>query len=192
MGFQDLEYFPREAAPMKDHEIRETVNRVTEVAREFHGAQQLRERVRHVLRPLIEAVQGGRTGWPPGMLQDDDRKLHRWFASQPGARRQARDAAAAAVVDHGLTSTPVADQKPPNVSHNADAALHDGALAALSILMDGDPAIDTPLGAALVRLADAIEAYERATLPPPFGDAPPPAIDPRFAAAHYQDGRDLL
>ena len=27
------------------------------------------------------------TGWPPGLLQDDDRKLSRWFASRPGAKR---------------------------------------------------------------------------------------------------------
>jgi hypothetical protein len=28
------------------------------------------------------------TGWPPGLLQDDDRKLSRWFAGRPGARGQ--------------------------------------------------------------------------------------------------------
>ncbi len=31
-----------------------------------------------------------KTGWPPGLLQDDDRKLSRWFASRPGARYQVR------------------------------------------------------------------------------------------------------
>ena len=31
------------------------------------------------------------TGWQPGMLQDDDRKLSRWLASRPGARRQVRE-----------------------------------------------------------------------------------------------------
>ena len=31
------------------------------------------------------------TGWQPGMLQDDNRKLSRWFASRPGARRQVRE-----------------------------------------------------------------------------------------------------
>lgn len=35
------------------------------------------------------------TGWPPGMLQDDSRKLSDWLASRPGARRLAREAAAA-------------------------------------------------------------------------------------------------
>jgi hypothetical protein len=27
-----------------------------------------------------------RTGWPPGLLQDDSRPLSRWFASRPDAR----------------------------------------------------------------------------------------------------------
>lgn len=31
-----------------------------------------------------------KTGWPPGMLQDDDRRLSRWLASRPGARHQVR------------------------------------------------------------------------------------------------------
>ena len=31
-----------------------------------------------------------KTGWPPGLLQDDDRKLSRWFASRPAARHQLR------------------------------------------------------------------------------------------------------
>ena len=35
-----------------------------------------------------------RTGWPPGLLQDDSRELSRWFAGRLGARRQAREAAA--------------------------------------------------------------------------------------------------
>jgi hypothetical protein len=34
-----------------------------------------------------------KTGWPPGMLQDDDHNLSKWFASRPGARRLAREAA---------------------------------------------------------------------------------------------------
>lgn len=28
---------------------------------------------------------GGKTGWPPGLLQDDSRKLSKWFASRPDA-----------------------------------------------------------------------------------------------------------
>ena len=30
------------------------------------------------------------TGWPPGLLQDDDRKLSCWFASRPDALYQIR------------------------------------------------------------------------------------------------------
>ena len=42
---------------------------------------------------LGDRLQGGKTGWPPGMLQDDYRPLSRWFASKPDARRHAREAA---------------------------------------------------------------------------------------------------
>lgn len=31
-------------------------------------------------------VRSGRTGWPPGLLQDDSRELSRWFASRPESR----------------------------------------------------------------------------------------------------------
>lgn len=27
-----------------------------------------------------------KTGWPPGLLQDDCRKLHKWFANRVDAR----------------------------------------------------------------------------------------------------------
>jgi hypothetical protein len=33
---------------------------------------------------------GGKTGCPPGLLQDDCRKLHKWFASRIDARWQIR------------------------------------------------------------------------------------------------------
>ena len=44
-----------------------------------------------------ETVQhnGGKTGHPPGMLQDDSRKLTEWFAGRPDARLRVREAAAA-------------------------------------------------------------------------------------------------
>lgn len=35
-----------------------------------------------------------KTGWPPGMLQDDDKKLSQWFASRPDARLRVREVAA--------------------------------------------------------------------------------------------------
>ena len=31
-----------------------------------------------------------KTGWPPALLQDDDRKLHKWFASLLDAREVVR------------------------------------------------------------------------------------------------------
>ena len=44
----------------------------------------------------IEA-NGGRTGWPPGLLQDDCRKLGKWFAGKPDARQKVREALAGIV-----------------------------------------------------------------------------------------------
>jgi hypothetical protein len=35
---------------------------------------------------------GGKTGWPPGMLQDDSRELSKWLASKPDARKNVREA----------------------------------------------------------------------------------------------------
>jgi hypothetical protein len=32
-----------------------------------------------------------KTGWPPGMLQDDSQGLSRWLASKPDARRRVRE-----------------------------------------------------------------------------------------------------
>lgn len=34
-----------------------------------------------------------RTGWPAGLLQDDCRRLARWFSEKPDARAHARDVA---------------------------------------------------------------------------------------------------
>lgn len=34
----------------------------------------------------LRQASSGRTGWPPGLLQDDCRALALWFASRPDAR----------------------------------------------------------------------------------------------------------
>ena len=38
-------------------------------------------------------TEQAKTGWPPGLLQDDCRKLTNWFASKPDARRLVREVA---------------------------------------------------------------------------------------------------
>jgi hypothetical protein len=42
------------------------------------------------LRVQQEAVKskdnGGKTGWPPGLLQDDNRRLSQWFSTRLGAK----------------------------------------------------------------------------------------------------------
>lgn len=45
------------------------------------------------MHPYIERMAKEaqeKTGWPPGLLQDDDKGLSRWFASKPDARRIVR------------------------------------------------------------------------------------------------------
>jgi|APGre2960657373_1045057.scaffolds.fasta_scaffold51917_5 hypothetical protein len=37
---------------------------------------------------------GGKTGWPPGLLQDDCKGLSKWLANQPDAKRRVREALA--------------------------------------------------------------------------------------------------
>jgi hypothetical protein len=45
------------------------------------------------LRQVMGRADGGRTGWPPGMLQDDSRELSKALASKPDAKLHAREAA---------------------------------------------------------------------------------------------------
>ena len=33
-----------------------------------------------------DLIKGGKTGWPPGLLQDDNSRLSKWFASRLDAR----------------------------------------------------------------------------------------------------------
>lgn len=47
-------------------------------------------------------MNGGKTGWPPGLLQDDCRPLHKWFASKPDARMRVREVAAEIRADYGI------------------------------------------------------------------------------------------
>lgn len=40
--------------------------------------------------PGFMQTNGGKTGWPPGLLQDDSRGLSKWFASRLDAREVVR------------------------------------------------------------------------------------------------------
>lgn len=40
--------------------------------------------------PPVMPSNGGKTGWPPGLLQDDSKGLSRWLASKPDAREVVR------------------------------------------------------------------------------------------------------
>lgn len=51
---------------MKDHEIRELVNQIRDIAIEYHGTQQLRERIAHVIHAAM--LQAGNSPVIPGGL----------------------------------------------------------------------------------------------------------------------------
>lgn len=54
---------------MKDHEIRELVNQLRDIAIEYHGTQQLRERIARAVRAAILQAQSDDDGEPT----DDER-----------------------------------------------------------------------------------------------------------------------
>ncbi|MFW8303609.1 hypothetical protein ACOIDD_27960, partial [Klebsiella pneumoniae] len=54
---------------MKDHEIRELVNQLRDIAIEYHGTQQLRERIARAVRVAMLHAQSGDDGEPT----DDER-----------------------------------------------------------------------------------------------------------------------
>lgn len=45
-------------------------------------------------QPSAVEGNGGMTGWPPGLLQDDCKGLSKWLSKQPDARRRVREALA--------------------------------------------------------------------------------------------------
>ncbi len=45
---------------MKDHEIRETINELRDIAKEFHAQQQLRERICYVIINMVEKIRNER------------------------------------------------------------------------------------------------------------------------------------
>lgn len=47
-----------QAEPLKDGEIAKVVNDLRDVALQFHGAQQLRERIAHIVVPLFKSKGG--------------------------------------------------------------------------------------------------------------------------------------
>ena len=45
----------------------------------------------HVRQEDAAKINGGKTGWPPGLLQDDSKGLSKWLATRPDARRIVRE-----------------------------------------------------------------------------------------------------
>ena len=79
--------------------LREEVDRLiaakAEPVQEFALIPGTNVRVRlPVQEPVLDPDNGGKTGWPPGLLQDDCRGLSKWLASRPDARQRLREALA--------------------------------------------------------------------------------------------------
>lgn len=51
----------------------------------------------------IKLDNGGKTGAPPGMLQDDSRGLSKYLANSPHARQHVKEACAALAKEQGDT-----------------------------------------------------------------------------------------
>ena len=43
-------------------------------------------------QPTTTENNGGKTGWPPGLLQDDCKGLSKWLSNKPDAKRRVREA----------------------------------------------------------------------------------------------------
>ena len=52
-----VEKYIAQPATLKGHEIAQVVNALREVALEYHGSEQLRERIAHIVVPLLQAAQ---------------------------------------------------------------------------------------------------------------------------------------
>ena len=79
------------------------------------------ERARMAEQPTTTENNGGKTGWPPGLLQDDCKGLSKWLSNRPDAKRRVREALAeqpaqqySATSDHRLMKQP-AQQEPIHV-----------------------------------------------------------------------------
>lgn len=86
-----------------DHGGGRYLHRVFVRVRNSEGVQNARllsEVIWHKTKPHVNP--DGRTGWPPGLLQDDSRGLSRWFASKVDARRRVREAVAS--IKNSLTN----------------------------------------------------------------------------------------
>lgn len=93
---------------MKDHEIRELVNQIRDIAIEYHGTQQLRERIAHVIRAAM--LQSGNSpviGIDPA--SGPDRTVEVRYVAPPGyvmvPKQPTEEMLAAAKEWTGLTST---------------------------------------------------------------------------------------
>ena len=70
---------------------------ISDGGRQWYDDKAVEEAITALKAALAEPQEldnGGKTGWPPGLLQDDCRGLSKWLASRPDARQRLREALA--------------------------------------------------------------------------------------------------
>ena len=73
-----------------------------------HTGRKAAQFIRSALaEPTAAENNGGKTGWPPGLLQDDCKDLSKWLSKHPDARRRVREALA----DHIGDANKMAEQQ---------------------------------------------------------------------------------
>jgi hypothetical protein len=77
-----------------------------------------------------------RTGWPPGLLQDDSRPLSRWFASRPDARHTFNRGTEMTTTHTPGPWTAIDVEGDPSRSFTIDAGVHIGSLAVWPVAAD--------------------------------------------------------
>ena len=64
----------------------EALKLALEILKAAYVPADLDEQREKAITELEALAQPERTGWPAGLLQDDDRKLSKWLASKPDAK----------------------------------------------------------------------------------------------------------
>ncbi|MCE1514339.1 MULTISPECIES: hypothetical protein [unclassified Enterobacter cloacae complex] len=78
-GIEDEYFYSAPPAPvsMKDHQIRELVNELRDIAVEYHGTQQLRERIARTVRAaMLQGADGNSPVIPDGWVMVPEEPTH--------------------------------------------------------------------------------------------------------------------
>ena len=114
---------------MKDHEKRELVNAITAIAKEFCGAQQLRERIANCVLPAIEQAAKDERESCAKILESEADEWGRYMATEEAKNAEAENGhemvMSQARADE-LREAASTIRKRPNAQHNRPASAGPG------------------------------------------------------------------